>query len=221
MRTHWRTLALTLVLQAAAHAQVLVNQSGYNTAESKRFTAPLAADGTPFSIVTHPAGDAVFTGSVTSGVGDFTALQPATTGEFRVVLGNPPTTESSHPFGIGPFWIERVSYRRMIQFFIDSRSGNGNATTWDVTAGKLSSGIAWRDSHQFSFELRTLIQWFAANPDAFGPDRMPPEGLYLGLRDTLPADTPEIVRLIHWGVDLYLRGQLNHTMIKEELAYFV
>lgn len=221
MRTYWRTLALTLVLQAAAHAQVLVNQSGYNTEESKRFTAPLAADGTPFSIVTHPAGDTIFTGSVTSGVGDFTALQPATTGEFRVVLGNPPNTESSHPFGIGPFWIERVSYRRMIQFFIDSRSGNGNATTWDVTAGKLSSGIAWRDSHQFSFELRTLIQWFAANPDAFGPDRMPPEGLYLGLRDTLPADTPEIVRLIHWGVDLYLRGQLNHTLIKEELAYFV
>ena len=109
----------------------------------------------------------------------------------------------------------------MIQFFIDSRSGFGDATTWTVSNGKLSSGLAWRDSHQFSFELRTLIQWYAANPDAFGPDRMPVEGTYRGLRDTLPADAPEIVRLIHWGVDLYLRGALNHTLIKEELAYFL
>ncbi len=202
-------------------AQVLVNQSGYNTAESKRFTAPLAADGTPFSIVTDPAGTVVYSGTVNGGVGDFSEFRPAATGNFRAVIGTAPATETSYVFGIGPFWIERVSYRRMVQFFIDSRSGYGDATTWDVTAGKFSSGIAWRDSHQFSFELRTLIQWYAANPDAFGTDRMPVEGTYPGLRNTLPAGTPEIVRLIHWGVDIYLRGALNHTLIKEELAYFV
>jgi hypothetical protein len=209
------------IAMPSAIAQVLVNQSGYNTADSKRFTAPLAADGTPFSIVTEPGGNEVFSGAVNGGVGDFTSFQPAATGDFRVLLGTAPSTQSSHVFGIGPFWIERVSYRRMIQFFIDSRSGFGDATTWNVAGGKNSSGLAWRDSHQFSFELRTLIQWYAANPDAFGPDRMPIEGSYLGLRNTLPADTPEIVRLIHWGVDLYLRGSLNHTLIKEELAYFL
>ena len=200
--------------------QVLVNQSGYNTADSKRFTAPLAADATPFSIVTEPGGAVVFSGTVNGGVGDFTSFQPAATGNFRVVLGTVPT-ETSHVFGIGPFWMERVSYRRMVQFFIDSRCGFGDATSWNVAGGKNSSGIAWRDSHQFSFELRTLIQWYAANPDAFGPDRMPIEGTYTGLRNTLPADTPEIIRLIHWGVDIYLRGTLNHTLIKEELAYFL
>jgi hypothetical protein len=211
-------IAICLAIQVTTvSAQVLVNQSGYNTADSKRFTAPLAADSTAFSIITDPAGNTVFSGTVNSGVGDFSAYQPAETGNFRVRLGS----ETSHAFGIGPFWIERVSYRRMIQFFIDSRSGFGDATTWNVAGGKFSSGIAWRDSHQFSFELRTLIQWYAANPDAFGTDRMPVEGSYNGLRDTLPADTPEIIRLIHWGVDIYLRGGLNHTLIKEELAYFV
>lgn len=214
-------MVLILSLPTLLQAQVLVNQSGYNTAESKRFTAPLAANGTPFSIVSDPGGDVLFTGSISAGVGDFTAFQPAATGNFRVVLGNPPDSESSHVFGIGPFWIERVSYRRMVQFFIDSRSGFGDASTWNVAGGKNSSGIAWRDSHQFSFELRTLIQWYAANPDAFGVDRMPVEGTYIGLRHSLPADTPEIVRLIHWGVDIYLRGNLNHTLIKEELAYFL
>jgi hypothetical protein len=212
---------LLIALVSTLCAQVLVNQSGYNTIGSKRFTAPLAADGTQFSIVTEPGGEVVFSGAVASGVGDFSALEPAATGDFRVLLGSAPDPQSSHVFGIGPFWIERVSYRRMIQFFIDSRCGFGNATTWNVSGGKNSSGIAWRDSHQFSFELRTLIQWYAANPDAFGPDRMPIEGTYTGLRDTLPADTPEIVRLIHWGVDIYLRGNLNHTLIKEELAYFL
>ncbi len=219
--------ALPLALLSACFAfstlgaQVLVNQSGYNTSESKRFTAPLAADGTPFAIVSDPGGAVVFTGTVNGGVGDFTDFRPAETGNYRAVIGTQPSIENSYTFGVGPFWIERVSYRRMIQFFIDSRSGYGNATTWDVTAGKYSSGIAWRDSHQFSFELRTLIQWYAANPDAFGVDRMPVEGTYAGLRHSLPADAPEIVRLIHWGADIYLRGGLNHTLIKEDLAYFV
>ncbi len=209
---------LVLALSTAGlKAQVLVNQSGYNTADSKRFTAPLAANNAEFSIITEPGGIAVFSGVVNSGVGDFSDFKPAETANFRVKLGG----ETSHAFGIGPFWIERVSYPRMVQFFIDSRAGYGDATTWNVAGGKFSSGIAWRDSHQFSFELRTLIQWYAANPDAFGTDRMPVEGTYQGLRDTLPADAPEIVRLIHWGVDIYLRGNLNHTLIKEELAYFV
>jgi hypothetical protein len=217
-------LVLALALPAL-HAQVLVNQSGYNTVGSKRFTAPLAPAGTPFSVVTDPGGSIVFSGTLEAtgdgSVGDFSAFQPANTGNYRIVLATTPSAQQSHVFGIGPFWIERVSYRRMVQFFIDSRSGFGDATTWNVAGGKNSSGIAWRDSHQFSFELRTLIQWYAANPDAFDTDRMPIEGTYLGLRDTLPADTPEIVRLIHWGVDIYLRGNLNHTLIKEELAYFL
>lgn len=214
-------MILSFSLSMQLQAQVLVNQSGYNTAESKRFTAPLATHGTPFSIASDPGGEVVFTGTISEGVGDFTAFQPASTGNYRVVMGNPPNSEFSHVFGIGPFWMERVSYRRMVQFFIDSRSGFGDATTWNVAGGKNSSGIAWRDSHQFSFELRTLIQWYAANPDAFGVDRMPVEGTYIGLRHSLPANTPEIVRLIHWGVDIYLRGNLNHTLIKEELAYFL
>jgi hypothetical protein len=219
-------VVLALVLGAAAlDAQVLVNQSGYNTADSKRFTAPLAPAGTPFSVIAVPASNVVFSGTLQATgdgcVGDFSAFQPVATGNYRIVLATSPTPQESYTFGIGPFWIERVSYRRMVQFFIDSRSGFGDATSWDVTTGKNSSGIAWRDSHQFSFELRTLIQWYAANPDAFGIDRMPVEGSYIGLRNTLPADAPEIVRLIHWGVDIYLRGQLNHTLIKEELAYFL
>lgn len=210
-------LLFMLALSPFLKARVLVNQSGYNSGESKRFTAPLAAEGTPFELVSALPEAVVLSGTVSDGVGDFSVHQPTENGNYFIRMGS----EHSHIFGIGPNWMERVSYRRMIQFFIDSRSGYGDATTWDLENGPFVTGIGWRDSHQFSFELRTLLQWYAANPDAFGIDRMPVEGTYPGLRHTLPEDTPEIVRLIHWGVDIYLRGEVNHTLLKEELAYFV
>jgi hypothetical protein len=46
-------------------------------------------------------------------------------------------------------------------------------------------------------------------------------GIILGLREELPEHTPEIVRLIYWAADIYLRGEVNHTLLKQQLAWFV
>ena len=89
---------LLVIAFPALHAQVLVNQSGYNTAGSKRFTAPLAPAGTPFSVVTDPAGDVVFSDTLEArgdgSVGDFSAFQPATTGNYRIVLATKPSPQN-------------------------------------------------------------------------------------------------------------------------------
>lgn len=55
--------------------QIGLNQIGYLTARPKRFTAPLSADGTEFTV---QAGDQIaFKGKIENGIGDFSAFQPA------------------------------------------------------------------------------------------------------------------------------------------------
>lgn len=205
---------------------IMVNQAGYNTLGYKRFTAPLASEGAEFTVV--KAGSDVqnilFKGIVKENIGDFTAFQPQEVGPYKIRISSNGHTGVSFPFNIEPYLMERVSYLPAIQFMIDDRCWYGCTTGYaptDKDAGCPLLGVAWRDSHQFSFELQSLINLYFANPDAFSTDRMPVEGIYVGLRHNVPEKTPEIVRLIHWAVDIYLRGQVNHTLLKEQLAYFL
>lgn len=201
---------------------VFVNQIGYNLNAPKRFTAPLASDGTAFQVV-DADGKKTFSGIVKNHIGDFTVFQPAQPGPYRIVIdGNQKGT--SFPFEIAPYVIERASYPPALAFMIDDRCWYGNSDGYaptDKSADCPSLGVAWRDSHQFSFELPALIALYSANPDAFSTERMPVEGIYTGVREKLPENTPEIVRLIYWAVDVYLRGEVNHTLLKEQLAYFL
>lgn len=202
---------------------IMVNQIGYNTDAVKRFTAPLAADGTPFFVVKAEDDKTLFKGVMKDKIGDFTAFNPGGTGEYQIVI-NGEERSKSFPFTIAPYLIERVSYKPAIQFMIDDRCWYGNTNSFTPTvenAGCPFLGIAWRDSHQFSFELQALINLYFSNPDAFEVERMPIEGQYIGLTKNLPANTPEIVRLIYYAVDIYLRGKVNHTLLKEQLAYFL
>ena len=208
---------------AADTQPVFVNQSGYNLHWPKRFTAPRAEDGATFHITR--AGDAkkLHRGTLSGQVGDFTDFRPEDTGPYVITVEGETGTGTSVPFNVGPYWLERVSYRPAIDFMIDSRCWWGDARAYAPTDEHpgCTRGIGWRDGMQYSFEVSTLIEMYLANPSAFSVDRMPVQGPYLGLREELPEDTPEIVRLIYWGVDLYLRGEVDHAMIKEQLAYFV
>ncbi len=205
---------------------VMVNQSGYNTLGYKRFTAPLAHDGTEFQVVN--VGDnsqkVFYRGIIQKNIGDFTSFQPQEIGPYTIKVLDKENAGVSFPFLIEPYLMERVSYLPAIRFMIDNRCWYGCMQEYkptDIEAGCPALGVAWRDSHQFSFELQALINMYFVNPDAFTVQRMPLEGIYSGLRYQVASNTPEIVRLIHWAVEVYLGRKVNHTLLKEQLAYFL
>ncbi|MEM6846164.1 MAG: discoidin domain-containing protein [Bacteroidota bacterium] len=203
---------------------VLVNQVGYDTNRPKRFTAPLAPDDTPFRVVNTEDNTSLFEGNIQGNIGDFSDFRPDAWGTYQIVVEDDEHIGRSVPFWISPGLIEQVAYQPAIDFMIDVRCWFGDSRSYSPTDSSADCprlGVAWRDSHQFSFEIPSLLHLYFANPEAFSTKRMPVQGLYLGVREELPEDTPEIVRLIYWAVDIYLRGQVNHTLLKEQLAYFL
>ncbi|MFJ6573499.1 hypothetical protein ACIQNU_39435 [Streptomyces sp. NPDC091292] len=204
---------------------VLLNQSGFGLGESKRFTAPLAEDGAKFTI-TDVSGRIRYRGDVTGHVGDFTAFDPRDTGDFVVTVTAAAGTGTSVPFGIGAYWTDRVSYQRALEFMAGSRCYFGDYTRKTVDpvsdeygARDCMKAVAWRDAAQYSREIQTLIDMYLANPSAF--DRIHVKADYKGLPVVLPDDTPDIMRLIYWGVESLLQGKVNDPQFKEQLAAFV
>ena len=212
-------------VQVFAHdpQPVFVNQVGYDKAKPKRFTAPKAEDGTPFFVIRDDSEEQVYEGEIQGRIGDFSVFRPEDRGPYRIKV----TGEAegiSVPFAIADGLIEQVAYQPAINFMVDVRCWFGDSRNYSPTdedANCPNLGVAWRDSHQFSFEIPSLLNLYFANPAAFSTERMPVQGMYLGLSEELPENTPEIVRLIYWAVDIYLRGEVNHTLLKEQLAYFL
>ncbi len=203
---------------------VLVNQVGYNTDLPKRFTAPLAPDGTSFRVVSAEDNASLYEGTIQGNIGDFSAFQPDAWGTYQIVVEREAANGYSVPFWVSPGLIEQVAYQPAINFMVDVRCWFGDSRSYsptDSSADCPNLGVAWRDSHQFSMEIPSLLNLYFANPEAFSTERMPVQGLYLGVREELPENTPEVVRLIYWAVDIYLRGKVNHTLLKEQLAYFL
>lgn len=206
---------------AASPQPVIVNQTGFDLGGAKRFTAPNAVDGEQFQVV--DADDTVvYQGTVAGQIGDFSDLDPASTGPFRVLLAGEAGEGESYPFGIGANWTERISYPNAIAFMTDVRCFYGALAgqAMNGTDAKCKTGLGWRDSHQLSFELPTLVDLYLANPSAIGDIRVP-DATYSGLDYPLEADAPEIARLVSWGAEIYLRGQYDHVLIKEQLAAFL
>ena len=135
--------------------RVYVNQSGYNLGQPKRFTAPLSSDGAEFSVKDVDTSTVVYKGTVDGQIGDFTDFEPTKVGEYIIEVEG----EQSVPFSVGPYWLEKVSYKPALDFMIDSRSYVG-------THPSNILGIGWRDGHQFSFEVNMLVQWYLSNPSA-------------------------------------------------------
>ncbi|MEU5100757.1 hypothetical protein AB0H07_00470 [Streptomyces sp. NPDC021354] len=204
---------------------VLLNQSGFNLGESKRFTAPRAEDGATFTI-TDTSGRVRYRGKVKGSIGDFTKFNPRDTGDFVVTVTGAAGTGASVPFGIGAYWIDRVSYRRAIEFMAGSRCYFGDYTrkTADPASDEYGArdcmkGVTWRDSAHYSREIQTLVGMYLANPSAF--DQIHVDADDKGLPVTLPEGTPGIVRLIYWGVELLLQEKVNDPQLKEQLAAFI
>ncbi|MBC3881186.1 discoidin domain-containing protein [Undibacterium sp. LX40W] len=208
----------------APKTDILINLSGYNLDKPKRFTAPLLPDGTSFTITKAGQTTPLFTGTINGHVGDFSAFlssfnssTPFDTGEYVISAGG----KTSYPFSIGPNWIERVSYQPAIDFMVDARC-------YSPVSNTCTAGVGWRDSHQFSFEVSSLVQMYMSNPSAY--DRMPKQIVYSfnSAYQSLGApigNPPDIVKMIHWGVDRIITynntATGNHPLFKGELAAFL
>jgi len=213
-------------VQVFAHdpQPVFVNQLGYDKAKPKRFTAPLAENATPFKVVKAGTDEAVYRGIIRQHIGDFSDFQPDSTDPYQLVVEGTNHHGRSVPFLVADGLIEKASYQAAIDFMVDVRCWFGDSQKYNPTdedADCPNLGVAWRDSHQFSYEIPSLLNLYFANPEAFSTKNMPLQALYLGMSEELPEDTPEIIRLIYWAVDIYLRGEVNHTLLKEQLAYFL
>lgn len=195
--------------------KIYLNQSGFNLGKPKRFTAPTLPDGTPFAIHLAAGGDALFSGKIDRHVGDFTDFNPDKTGDYIVKAGD----ETSVPFAIGPWHLERVTYQNSINFMIDSRHYVGNYK------GGCGGSFGWRDDHHFAWELHTLVPQYLSNPAAY--DRMPRQVQYepgngrWGKLQAYKPEAPDLVKLIHWGADVIVSQGLTHEHLKAQLAYFL
>lgn len=202
--------------------KILVNQSGYNLNRPKRFSAPSLDSDATFSLSTYPSNEIVFKGKLKDHVGDFSAFNPSS-GEEYVIRSQ---GEESFPFRIENHWMERVSYRNLIDFMIGARHYVG--TTDEIR--RLS--WAWRDGDFFNWAQQSLVSLFLSNPEAF--ENMDQTIHYItnasfpqeyrgkwGALEPYSDDTPDLVQLIHWDADVKISQGLDHEMQKAELAYFL
>ncbi|UII75350.1 discoidin domain-containing protein [Flagellimonas sp. HMM57] len=202
--------------------KILVNQSGYNLGKPKRFTAPELKDGALFSVINHKTGKKEYQGKIKGGIGDFSEFNPLSDVEYQVAVD----TSRSHPFRIGPFWLERVSYQNMMDFMAGARHYTG--TTDEI----MNLSWAWRDGDFFNWALQTLIAQYLSNPEAYKqmdskisyvPNTKFPkdyEGKWGELKP-YKETAPDIVKLIHWDVDVKISQELEHEHQKAELAHFL
>lgn len=207
---------------AAEVKKILVNQSGYNLYRPKRFSAPEIKEKTPFVLAQQSNGEIVFTGYIENGIGDFSDFNPESEEEFIVIAND----HKSFPFRIGPNWLERVTYRNMIDFMIGARHYVG---TTDLIR---PLSFEWRDGDFFNWALQGLVAQYLSNPEAF--ERMEKTVSYVpnssfpseykglwGALEPYSEDAPDLIKLIHWDVDVKISQGLEHEMQKAELAHFL
>lgn len=202
--------------------KILVNQSGYNLHRPKRFSAPTLEEVVDFKILSLPDSQEVFLGKVEKGIGDFSDFNPISDSEYVIEAKG----FYSFPFRIGINWLERATYRNMVDFMAGARHYVG--TTDQIC----SLSWAWRDGDFFNWAQQSLVSLYLSNPAAF--DRMErtinyvPNGDFSekyqgkwGALDRYSADAPDLVKLIHWDADVKISQQLDHEMQKAELSYFL
>lgn len=182
--------------------EIFVNQIGYDNGTAMRASCPNVADGTEFQVVNAATKAVVRTGTVEKGIADFTGLTADTDTTFYITCAD---KQQSYDFEIGTNLIQRRSMKQALAFMVQTRS--------DANV-KGDNSIAWRDSHQFSFELNGLVLQYMANPSVY--DNMPQtifaESTYVGTNkltgteyeDLKTQNEPDIIWLIKFAALLRL-----------------
>lgn len=207
---------------------VALNQIGYATPRSKRFTAPLSSDGTPFIVRRADNSKILHRGEIQGNIGDFSTFQPPVSTDRYVIeiRGGEVETGTSDPFLIRPdIWREQY-WQPAVDFLIDSRSVIG-------THPSAFGGCPWRDGNYYDAIIPSLVMLYLADPariaamprqidwEADKKRIMDPDfkydaknaesggvmeaarSYYTELDSPLPG-APDVVKLIHWGAGFYL-----------------
>lgn len=208
---------------------IAVNQVGYLKHGSKRFTAPVTADGTPFIIRHAHAPEPLHRGKIQSQIGDFTNFKaPDTQLPFVIeIQGGDHKAASSDPFLIRENLWQEQFWQASVDFLIDARSVTG-------THPSAFGGCPWRDGTYYDAIIPSLVLLHAADPKriaamprqidwaadkrrvldpnfVFDPKNPESEGVMDAVRayytelDPPAADAPDVVKLIHWGAGFYLK----------------
>ena len=191
-----------------------VNQVGYDSDKTKRGTIINAPNDTDFYVKRASDDKTLFKGKVRNQIADFTPLAINTDDEMYLEYGG----QKSFNFKIKDNLIENISLPLALKFMEMARQDKfrGSAT-----------GYAWRDSHQFSFELNSLVMMYMSNPDYY--ENLPWDVYKINTCEYSELQTqtePNIIWLMKFAVTRYYNWCINdnvqlHALIKAQLPYFL
>lgn len=188
-----------------------VNQTGYDTDKSKRAT--YMGTETSFTVNDAETNETIYQGTITNNIADFSQL--VTAGEYYLQTAS----ASSYDFKVAVNRIWNVSAEVALDFMAQSRQD-----AFDVGG---NTGYAWRDGHQFSFELNGLVMQYMSNPSYY---ESLPYGIYKAneceYTELQTQDCPDIIWLMKFAVMRYYDWNVNdgiqlHALIKGQVAYFL
>ena len=190
-----------------------ISQIGYDREKPKVATLVNAEDNTPFSVISATTGEAVYQGTITNNKADFSGV---TTSGLYYLSSN---SRYSYTFMIDDDRVWNVTALPSLKFMEMSRQD-----AWDIGG---NTGYGWRDGHQFSFELNSLVMQYMSNPTYY--ENLPrdvykvAETEYTDLRT---QECPNIIWLMKFAIERYYDWNVNkginlHALIKGQIAYFL
>lgn len=159
--------ALCMLLAFEANAQQfdkyypLVNQTGYNLNEPKRFVCYGAPDDTPFYLINQRTGKIEYEGKMIFSQGWFSDFNPVTQDEYVIEVKG---KGRSVPFWIADHLIEKVSSKLAYDFFVDVR---GSEDPVHSNEAKVYGGGPSRDQGAFGLEALFEVLFYSSNPALF------------------------------------------------------
>ena len=192
---------------------IFVNQCFYDIGKPKRATCPNMPDGTPFFVVNSSTKGIVFHGKCKDQVIDFSLMNDD--GIFYIECGG----RKSYKFKVGNNALYEGQISQALLFMEQSRQD-----AFDVGH---STGYAWRDSHQFSFEIQSLIDLYTSNKEYFDSLEW---NVYKAneceYQDLRVQKEPNIVWLIKFAIKRYYEWNVTngiklHALIKAQVADFL
>ena len=205
------------IQQNTTRTKIYLNQVGFDNDKPKLFTATNIPNGSMFRVRKANDKTTVYTGTINGQKGDFSDFINNYSEDTNFYI----TCEgvNSYNFKVANNLLNKISLPVALDFMEQSRQ--------DTFSKANTTGYGWRDGHQFSFELSSLVQQYMANPSYYDNN----------IRDCYKANEceytelqtqnePNIIWLMKFAVTRYYKWATEesvelHAFIKGELAYFL
>ena len=191
---------------------IYINQTGYDIDKSKRATITNVIENTPF-YVKNSVDETVYVGILQNQIADFSDIK--TEGTYHIECDG----LTSYDFKIAKDRLISVGLKPALLFMEQSRQEQyclgGN------------TGYGWRDSHQFSFELNSLVMQYMSNPSYYNSlEKNVYKASECDFEELHTQTEPNLVWLIKYGALRYYDMATNqsvklHALIKGQLAWFL